>query len=74
MRSMEPISSGCNGNGNVCSECLVTLSDVHLQKFTDVSFGLPIKLTKDEAHVRIVANFVDQDQHTLTINCHVEVI
>ena len=43
-----------------------------LQKFTDVSFGLPIKLTKDEAHVRIVANFVDQDQHTLTINCHVE--
>ncbi|MCH2641102.1 MAG: SDR family NAD(P)-dependent oxidoreductase [Candidatus Thalassarchaeum sp.] len=43
-----------------------------LQKFTDVSFGLPIKLTKDEAHIRIVANFVDQDQHTLTINCHVE--
>ena len=43
-----------------------------LQKFTDVSFGLPIKLTKDEAHVRIVANFVNQDQHTLTINCHVE--
>ena len=43
-----------------------------LQKFTDVSFGLPIKLTKDEAHVRIVATFVDQDQHTLTINCHVE--
>ena len=43
-----------------------------LQKFTDVSFGLPIKLTKDEAHVRIVANFVDQDQHTLTINCIVE--
>ncbi|MBE57502.1 MAG: hypothetical protein CMB01_03930 [Euryarchaeota archaeon] len=43
-----------------------------LQKFTDVSFGLPIKLTKDEAHIRIVANFVNQDQHTLTINCHVE--
>ena len=43
-----------------------------LQKFTQVSFGLPIKLTKDEAHVRIVATFVNQDQHTLKINCHVE--
>ncbi|MEE2758425.1 MAG: SDR family NAD(P)-dependent oxidoreductase, partial [Candidatus Thermoplasmatota archaeon] len=43
-----------------------------LQKFTDVSFGLPIKLTKDEAHVRIVATFVEQDQDTLSIKCHVE--
>ena len=43
-----------------------------LQKFTEVSFGLPIKLTKDEAHVRIVATFVNQDQNTLTMNCHVE--
>ena len=43
-----------------------------LQKFSDVSFGLPIKLTKEEAHVRIVAKFMEQNQHTLLVKCHVE--
>ena len=43
-----------------------------LQKFTGVSFGLPIKLTKEEAHVRIVANFSEQDQHTVSIKCQIE--
>ena len=43
-----------------------------LQKFTEVTFGLPIKLTKEEAHIRIVANFEDQNENTVSIKCHVE--
>ena len=43
-----------------------------LQKFTEVTFGLPIKLTKEEAHIRIVATFDNQDENTVSIKCHVE--
>ena len=43
-----------------------------LQKFTEVTFGLPIKLTKEEAHIRIVATFDSQDENTVSIKCHVE--
>ena len=43
-----------------------------LQKFTEVTFGLPIKLTKEEAHIRIVATFEDQNENTVSIKCHVE--
>ena len=43
-----------------------------LQKFTEVSFGLPIKLIKDEAHVRIIASFAEQNQNTVSIHCQVE--
>ena len=43
-----------------------------LQKFTEVTFGLPIKLTKEEAHIRIIATFDSQDENTVSIKCHVE--
>ena len=43
-----------------------------LEGFSDVNFGLPIKLTKEEARIRIKAEFSGQDHNSLFIRCHIE--
>ena len=43
-----------------------------LEGFSDVQFGLPIKMLKEETHVRVVAEFSGQDHNSLFIQCHVE--
>ena len=43
-----------------------------LEGFSDVEFGLPIKLTKDEQKVRVIAKFDGQDHNSLFIKCHLE--
>ncbi|MEC8926732.1 MAG: SDR family oxidoreductase, partial [Candidatus Thermoplasmatota archaeon] len=44
----------------------------NLEGFTDVEFGLPIKLMKEEARVRVKAEFSGQDHNSLFIMCHIE--
>ena len=44
----------------------------NLEGFSDVNFGLPIKLMKEEARVRVKAEFSGQDHNSLFIQCHIE--
>ncbi|MEE3310585.1 MAG: SDR family oxidoreductase, partial [Candidatus Thermoplasmatota archaeon] len=44
----------------------------NLEGFSDVQFGLPIKLMKEEARVRVRAQFSGQDHNSLFIQCHLE--
>ena len=44
----------------------------NLEGFSDVEFGLPIKLMKEEARVRVKAEFSGQDHNSLFIGCHIE--
>ncbi len=44
----------------------------NLEGFSDVNFGLPIKLMKEEARVRVKAEFRGQDHNSLFIQCHIE--
>ena len=44
----------------------------NLEGFSQVKFGLPIKLMKDEVRIRIKAEYCDQDHNSLLIKCHVE--
>ena len=43
-----------------------------LEGFTDVRFGLPVKLLKDEVTVRTRATFSGQDHNSLFISCRLE--
>ncbi|MFL2946818.1 MAG: SDR family oxidoreductase, partial [Candidatus Poseidoniales archaeon] len=43
-----------------------------LEGFSEVKFGLPLKLMKDEIRVRVKAEYCDQDQNSLFIKCHIE--
>ena len=43
-----------------------------LEGFSDVRFGLPIKLVKPEAKVRMTAEFSGQDHNSLFIQCRLE--
>ena len=43
-----------------------------LEGFSDVRFGLPVKLVKPEAKVRVVAAFNGQDHNSLFIQCRLE--
>jgi len=43
-----------------------------LEGFTDVRFGLPVKLLKDEATVRARATFSGQDYNSIFISCRLE--
>ena len=40
--------------------------------FDDVKFGLPVKLLQDEQKVRIVANFIRQDDENVWVACRLE--
>ena len=44
----------------------------NLEGFSEVKFGLPIKLVKNEVRVRVKAEYSDQDHNSLYIKCHVE--
>ena len=44
----------------------------NLEGFSDVKFGLPIKLMKEEVRVRVKAEYFEQDHNSLFIKCHVE--
>ena len=44
----------------------------NLEGFSQVKFGLPIKLMKDEVRIRIKAEYYDQDHNSLLIKCHLE--
>ena len=43
----------------------------NLEGFSDVKFGLPIKLMKEEVRVRVKAEYFEQDHNSLFIKCHV---
>ena len=43
-----------------------------LEGFSDVKFGLPIKLMKGETTIRTIAKFSGQDHNSLFIQCHIE--
>ena len=43
-----------------------------LEGFSDIKFGLPIKLIKEETRVRVKAKYFDQDHNSLFIKCHIE--
>jgi NAD(P)-dependent dehydrogenase (short-subunit alcohol dehydrogenase family)/3-hydroxymyristoyl/3-hydroxydecanoyl-(acyl carrier protein) dehydratase len=44
----------------------------NLEGFSQVKFGLPIKLMKDEIRLRVNAEFHGQDHNSLFIKCHIE--
>ena len=44
----------------------------NLEGFSEIKFGLPIKLIKEETRVRVKAKYYDQDHNSLFIKCHIE--
>ena len=44
----------------------------NLEGFSDVKFGLPIKLMKEEARVRVKVEYSGQDHNSLFLRCHIE--
>jgi len=43
-----------------------------LEGFSEIKFGLPIKLIKEETRIRVRAKYFDQDHNSLFIKCHIE--